>query len=97
MVSSFLPSASLTGIDRDALDTHFERALRLSDGKRASLFIAYAEATAVPNQDRAAFVELLNRALAVPVESYPELTLVNTVAQQRATWLLGQLDMLFLE
>lgn len=92
-----ISSAALIGTDRVAVDTHFERALDLSDGKRASLFVTYAEATAVPAQDRAAFTELLERALAVPVGSYPELTLVNTVAQQRATWLLAQLDLMFLE
>jgi hypothetical protein len=92
-----ISAASLTGIDRHAIDAHFEQALELSGGKRASLYIAYAQATAVPSQDRAAFVALLERALAVPVESWPELTLVNTVAQRRATWLLDQLDILFLE
>jgi hypothetical protein len=90
-------AASLTGIDRETIDMHFEQALDLSGGKRAALFVTYAEATAVPSQDRAAFVELLERALAVPVESFPELTLLNTVAQQRAAWLMGQLDFLFLE
>jgi predicted anti-sigma-YlaC factor YlaD len=92
-----ISAASLTGIDRDEIDTHFEEALELSAGKRAGLFVTYAEATAIQNQNRSAFVELLERALAVPVDDYPELTLINTVAQRRATWLLGQLDMLFLE
>jgi predicted anti-sigma-YlaC factor YlaD len=92
-----ISAAALTGIDRAAIDTHFERARALSGGKRASLYIAYAEATAIPSQDRSSFVDLLEKALAVPIEDYPELTLVNTVAQERATWLLGQLDMLFLE
>ncbi|MGD8324665.1 MAG: TRAP transporter TatT component family protein [Gammaproteobacteria bacterium] len=92
-----ISAASLTGIDRDALDAHFDRALELSAGSRASLYVAYAEATAIPNQNRQAFVTLLEQALAVPVGAWPELTLVNTVAQRRATWLLGELDMLFLE
>jgi len=92
-----ISAASLTGIDRGAIDEHFARAVELSAGKRASLYIAYAEATAIPDQDRASFVTLLEKALAVPVDDYPELTLLNTVAQRRATWLLGQLDMLFLE
>ena len=92
-----ISSAALTDIDRDSVDRHYDRALSLSDGKRASLFVSYAEATAVPEQDRQTFVELLERALDVDVDEYPNLRLVNTVAQRRAQWLLGNLDELFLE
>ena len=92
-----ISSAALTRIDRDAIDEHYARALDLSRGRRASLFISYAEATAIPGQDRRAFVDLLERALAVDVDAHPDLRLVNAVAQQRAQWLLGILDELFLE
>jgi predicted anti-sigma-YlaC factor YlaD len=92
-----ISSAALTGIDRAAIDSHYERALDLSAGERASLFISYAEATAIQEQDRSKFVELLDRALAVNVDAYPDLRLVNTVAQQRARWLLRNIDELFLE
>jgi predicted anti-sigma-YlaC factor YlaD len=92
-----ISSAALTHIDTDAIERHFERALMLSEGKRASLFISYAEATALPRQERARFVDLLDRALSIDVDLYPDLRLVNTVAQQRATWLLGNLDEMFLE
>jgi predicted anti-sigma-YlaC factor YlaD len=92
-----ITAAPLTNIDDDAIAEHYERALDLSGGKRASLYISYAEATAVPHQDRAAFVELLQRALAVDIDRYPELRLVNTVAQHRAEWLLDNIDELFLE
>lgn len=92
-----ISSAALTGIDRAAIDRHYARALELSTGKRASLFVGYAEATAVQEQNRNAFADLLERALAIDVDAYPSLRLVNTVAQQRAQWLLGNLDELFLE
>ena len=92
-----ISSAALTGIDRGAIDRHYQQALEMSSGKRASLFVTYAETTAVPSQDRESFVALLERALSIPVDTWPELRLVNTVAQQRATWLLGELDLLFLE
>jgi len=90
-------AAPLTHIDDATVAQHFERALDLSGGKRASLFVSLAEATAVPEQDRAAFVDLLERALAVDVDGFPELRLVNTVAQNRATWLLDNIDELILE
>jgi hypothetical protein len=92
-----ISAAALTNEDDAAIERHYERALDLSAGRRASLFVAYAEATAVKRQDRQGFVELLDRALAVDIDAYPELRLVNAVAQQRATWLLGHLDELFLE
>lgn len=90
-------SAALTGIDRDAVDRHYARALELSAGSRAGLFVGYAEATAIPAQDRSAFVGLLERALALDVDAHQQLRLVNTLAQQRAEWLLENLDELFLE
>ncbi len=90
-------AAPLTDIDAEAIAEHYQRALDLSAGKRASLFVSLAEATAVPEQNRNAFVDLLERALAVDVDRFPELRLVNTVAQSRATWLLDNIDELILE
>ena len=92
-----ISAAALTDADDDSLAAHYERALFLSVGKRAGLHIAYAEATAIPRQDRQAFVDLLDRALAVDANLYPDLRLINTVSQQRATWLLENIDQLFLE
>lgn len=92
-----ISSAPLTNIDAGSITQHYDRALELSSGKRASIYISYAEATAVPRQDRGAFVELLKRALAVDVDRFPDFRLVNAVAQRRATWLLGSLDELFFE
>jgi len=92
-----ISSAALTGIEAAAVERHFMRALELSEGRRASLFVSYAEATTVQRQDRAAFVDLMNRALSIDVDMFPDLRLVNTVAQQRADWLLGNLDEMFLE
>lgn len=89
--------AGVRDTDATTLRSHFERALALSSGHRASLFVAYAEATAVPAQDRQAFVALLDRALAIDVDAYPEQRLANVLAQRRAQWLLSSLDELFLE
>lgn len=75
---------------------HYERALALSKGQRASVYVAYAEAVALPRQDRTAFVALLEKALAVDPDADPEHRLLNLIAQRRARWLLEHLDALFL-
>jgi len=75
---------------------HFERAMSLSDQAQASPLVAYAEAVCVQQQDRAQFQTLLQQALALDVNVHPEFRLVNLVMQQRARWLLGRVDELFL-
>jgi predicted anti-sigma-YlaC factor YlaD len=85
-----------TGKSRDAIEKHYQAALTLSRGSRAGLFVTYAEAVAVPDQDREQFEALLDKALAVDVDAYPERRLLNLLAQQRAQWLLGRIDELFL-
>jgi predicted anti-sigma-YlaC factor YlaD len=82
--------------DREELRRHYERALTLSQGRRASVYVAYAEAVAVPNQDRTAFMALLHKALAVDLDAAPAHRLLNLIAQRRARWLLEHMDELFL-
>ncbi len=74
----------------------FDRALELSGGHDAMLFVTYAEELAVPAQDRDSFTAMLHQALAVDVDAAPDLRLVNTLAQQKATWLLAHADEYFL-
>lgn len=76
---------------------HYERAVALSDGKRAAPHVAWAETVCVGAQDRAGFEEHLKRALAVDPDAVPELRLANTVSLRRAAWLLARADELFLE
>jgi predicted anti-sigma-YlaC factor YlaD len=83
--------------DSARLKQHFDRALQLSQGRRASLYVAYAEAVSVRAQNRAEFRTLLEKALAVDPESSPSLRLANRLAQRRARWLLERAEELFLE
>jgi predicted anti-sigma-YlaC factor YlaD len=83
--------------DYDALRKTFDRALQLSKGGSASLYVAYAEAFAIPQQDRAQFESLLNKALEIDADQYRDIRLVNLVAQRRARWLLDRVDDLILE
>ena len=82
--------------DQTALQFHFDRALALSEGHRASLFVSMAEAVSIGKQDREEFTALLEAALAVDLEKDPDQRLLNAIAQRRAEWLLGRIDELIL-
>ena len=59
--------------------------------------MSLATAVVQPAQDKARFVELLNKALEVDLDADPDNRLGNDYAQQRARFLLDHLDDLFLE
>ena len=82
---------------RERMRGYFDRALKLSGGGRASLYVSYAENTCVPAQNRAGFQSLLDQALRVDPDQRPETRLANLIAQRRARRLLGRMDELFLE
>ena len=92
-----LASAKLGQPDYQKLRKHFDRALDLSGGNQAGLYVAYAEAVSISNQDRSEFVSLLNKALAIDPDQHKEVRLANIVAQQRAHWLLKRVDELILD
>ncbi len=89
-------SVAMGGSGAEARE-HFDRAVELSEGGRASPYVSYAESVSVRNQDRAEFVSLLTKALSVDPDARPEWRLLNLVMQQRARWLLGRVDLLFVE
>jgi len=74
---------------------HYERALALSNGERASVFVALAEAVSVREQNVAEFRALLTKALAVDPEKAPQIRLINVIAQERARWLQKRVPLLF--
>lgn len=89
-------AAQRTGAKEPVLRQHYDRALELSGGSRASLYVSMAEAVTVQKQDRAEFRTLLESALAVDPDIDPGNRLMNAIAQRRAKWLLGRIDELFL-
>jgi predicted anti-sigma-YlaC factor YlaD len=90
--------SSRPGLRRDeAVEQHYARALALSGGRRAGVFVSYAEAMKVPTQKRHEFTQLMNQALAVELDAAPDDRLLNALAQRRARWLLSRLDQMFLE
>jgi hypothetical protein len=76
---------------------HYERALRLSAGRKAAPHVALAETVCVATQDRREFVAQLEQALAVDAAQQPVWRLENRVMQRRARWLLARADQLFIE
>jgi predicted anti-sigma-YlaC factor YlaD len=87
------------GAEGDPLERarrHFESAMKHSGGFQAGPLVSLAESVAIARQDRREFQSLLDRALAVDVNTRPEYRLANLVMQRRARWLLSRIDDLFL-
>jgi predicted anti-sigma-YlaC factor YlaD len=96
MISLETATPASLGGSTDRAKEHFDRAVALSGGQDGSVFINFAEAVAVPAQDRAAFDALLAKVLAIDIDAVPDMRLANVLAQQKATWLLDHADHYFL-
>jgi len=72
--------------------SYFDEAMVLGRDKSAAVFVARAEALALPAGDRTAFEALLQQALAASAAA-PDLS--NNVMRERALWLLETADDLF--
>ncbi|MBT3227884.1 MAG: hypothetical protein HOD43_13980 [Candidatus Marinimicrobia bacterium] len=75
---------------------HYQRALELSGGKKASPHVALATTVAIQNQDVEAYRSLLSTALAIDTNAYPQYKLENTIAQRKANWYLKNVGDYFL-
>lgn len=71
---------------------YFDQAIASGGGRNAGVFIAKAEALALPAGDRAEFEQLLKAALAA---SESRKDLANAAMRERALWLLAHLEDLF--
>lgn len=71
---------------------HFERAVALQNGRSAGPYVTLATAVALPAQDRAEFVRLLERALSIDPSADRSRRLANLIAQKRARYLLARVD-----
>jgi predicted anti-sigma-YlaC factor YlaD len=92
-----LAGAKVGGIDEELIRKHYQRALELTKGQIAGLFVSYAEAISIPNQDGKEFRALMARALSVDPDENTKNRLVNLIAQRKAKWLLDHVDDLILE
>lgn len=87
-----LASARPGKADYKTLKNHFDRALALSAYPRAGLYVAYAEAVPLPQQDKLQFRALLEKALILNPDTDSSNRLVNVLAQRRALRLLEKID-----
>jgi len=74
---------------------YFDLAIAQSAGRNAGAFVAKAEGIAQPAGDKAAFLALLNAAVAVKDAPGSPLALANEVMRRRAAWLIDSADDLF--
>ena len=65
-------------------EVHFQQALNYSQGKFLMTSVYFAQYYARQRLDRDLFVSTLNKVLSTPADSDPDLTLINTLAQQKA-------------
>jgi len=75
--------------------THFQQALKYSQGKFLMTQIFFAQYYAKQRLDRDLFVKTLNQVLSTPADIEPDLTLINTLAHDKAKRLLNQVDEFF--
>jgi predicted anti-sigma-YlaC factor YlaD len=71
---------------------HFDRAVVLTGGHKASPYVALVEAVAIKNQDKAMFDRLLDQALAIDLDANPDFRLANEIAQSQARWLKAHVE-----
>lgn len=74
----------------DEAREHFERAIELGQGKFLPAYVMYAHYYAKLVYEKELFYDLLSRVLDSPVDAVPELTLINSLAQQQARDLIDE-------
>jgi len=82
----------MAGGDLKKAQEHFLRALSLGQGKLLVGYLYYANYYARKAMDKDLFVSSLTRVIEAPPDIAPELTLVNTVAKEKARQLLDQTE-----
>jgi predicted anti-sigma-YlaC factor YlaD len=87
------PSA---GGDPERAEAAFAQALAISQGRLASPYVALATSLMVQQQDHLRYRALLEQALAIDPDAFPDLRLANTIAQEKARWYLEHLEDYFL-
>ncbi len=75
---------------------HYSMAMKYSGGHKASPHVSLATTVAVKEQNIKEYRELLNKALAIDVDTKPEHRLANILSQKKAQWLLDNIGDTFL-
>ena len=91
----FASRPKIAGGDLTRAQHHFQKALAFSRGKFLMTQVYYADQYARKTFDRKLFVATLQNVLETPVDTIPQLTLLNTVAHNKAKEMLEQVDTYF--
>ncbi len=85
------------GGDIEKARYHFDRAVKLTDGKSAGPYTSYATAVTITAQDRTQFEALLKKAKNIKPESVQNNLLYRTIQHEKAVWYLNHIDDFFIE
>jgi hypothetical protein len=88
----FASRPQIAGGDLDIARRHFERAIELGQGKFLMSQVYYAQYYAKKRFDKALFTDTLETVLNTPANIEPDLTLMNSVAHQRAREMLKEAE-----
>jgi hypothetical protein len=91
----FASRPKIAGGDMARARQHFDKALEFSQGKFLMTQIYYAGHYARKTLDKDLFVSTLEKVLDTPTDTTPELTLLNTVAHEKAKQMLEETDTFF--
>ena len=86
---------AMMGGSAERARAHYDRAIALSGGLRASPYVTWARSSAVARQARREYRETLEKALAIDPDASPPDRLLNLVSQRRARTLLERIDDFF--
>ena len=86
---------AVAGGSLEKAQQHFNKAMEFSQGKFLMTYVYYADYYARKTLDRELFTATLQKVIETPAGTVPELTLLNTVAHQKAKQMLGQVDEFF--
>jgi len=76
---------------------HFNRAVELTKGAKASPYVSLAENVSVRLQDINEFNSLISKALSIDPDAEPKYRLENILSQRRASWLKVHMEDFFLD
>ena len=91
----FASRPKIAGGNLDLARDHFEKAIALGQGKFLMTEVYYAQYYARRKFDEDLFKSILQKVLDTPADVVPELTLMNTVAHQKAKKMLVDMDEYF--
>ena len=75
---------------------YFHRAVMASNGNDCNPYVSLAENLSKQEQDKKAFLELINKALKVDTDKHFKNRLSNVLCQRKALWLRKNIDALFI-